>query len=242
MIPGRGQLDGAGVPVAEADELVSRLEAGAVAGAHTWVSESSAPHGSDPAFDDGWFAGVKDASRLLADIADRTAAQRARAETGLELLTRLRQAAPAPAVPAQQPSAAADVPPPDPDEVLAAALRCPWALTTPDQFFAAEASRQILNLALSAVREDERDGYAQRLQAFAEAHRERLAELLRAYEPGSAPAAHGRYAPVGQPEALVICERLEAAPLLLNGLWEGELEDILLDDLAYTWGVRLPRP
>jgi len=75
------------------------------------------------------------------------------------------------------------------------------------------------------VGEEERDGYVQRLEAFAERHRERLAELLRAYGPGSAPAAHGRYALVGQPEALVICERMETARLLLYGLWEGELED-----------------
>lgn len=35
-------LAAVGVPAAEADLLVSRLEAGAVAGAHTWVSESRA--------------------------------------------------------------------------------------------------------------------------------------------------------------------------------------------------------
>ena len=44
-------LAAAGVPAAEADVLVSRLEAGAVAGAHTWVSESSAPHGSQQPFE-----------------------------------------------------------------------------------------------------------------------------------------------------------------------------------------------
>jgi len=94
--------------------------------------------------------------------------------------------------------------------------------------------------ALSAVREDERNGYVQRLEAFADQHRDRLAELLRAYGPGSAPAAHGRYALVGQPETLVVRERMETARLLLYGLWEGELEDTLLDDLAYAWGARRP--
>ncbi|MDJ0466980.1 hypothetical protein [Streptomyces sp. H27-C3] len=41
-----------------------------------------------------------------------------------------------------------------------------------------------------------------------------------------------------QPESLVICERLESAPLLLDGIWEGELEDVLLKDLAFAWGSR----
>ena len=49
-----------------------------------------------------------------------------------------------------------------------------------------EASEEILTVVLSAVREDERGGYVQRLEAFAEQHRERLEELLRAYGPGSA--------------------------------------------------------
>jgi hypothetical protein len=56
--------------------------------------------------------------------------------------------------------------------------------------------------------------------------------------PGSAPAEHGRYALVGQPESLIICERFESAPLLLNGVWSEELPEILLDDLAFAWGAR----
>lgn len=35
----------------------------------------------------------------------------------------------------------------------------------------------------------------------------------------------------------MICERLEAAPMLLQGLWVGVLEDTLLDDLALAWGA-----
>lgn len=93
-------------------------------------------------------------------------------------------------------------------------------------------------MALSAVRGDDRDSYLQRLEAFADRHRERLEELLRAYGPGSVPAEHGRCALVGQPESLVICERLESAPFLLDGMWEDELKDILLDDLPFAWCAR----
>lgn len=85
--------------------------------------------------------------------------------------------------------------------------------------------------------EDERADYVQRLEEFADRHRERLEEMPRSHGPGSAPAAHGRYALVGQPD-LVICERLDSVPLLLSGLWDGELEDVLLDDLSYVWGAR----
>ncbi|MER8160071.1 hypothetical protein [Streptomyces sp. NPDC094472] len=49
----------AGVSPAQANELVSKLEAGAVAGAHTWISENSPPPGSEQAFEDGWFQGVR---------------------------------------------------------------------------------------------------------------------------------------------------------------------------------------
>ncbi|MFF1651590.1 hypothetical protein [Streptomyces sp. NPDC058240] len=93
-------------------------------------------------------------------------------------------------------------------------------------------------MAPSAVREDERDGYMQRLEAFAERHSERFQELLCAYGPGSAPAEHDRYALVGQPASRIIRERMESAPFLLRGRWKGSLEDVLLDDLEFAWGPR----
>ncbi|MEU9959836.1 hypothetical protein [Streptomyces sp. NPDC050982] len=39
---------------------------------------------------------------------------------------------------------------------------------------------------------------------------------------------------VGQPESLIICERMETAPFLLRGRWDGEL-----DDLEFVWGPRI---
>ncbi|MFC8494146.1 hypothetical protein ACFUJU_25825 [Streptomyces sp. NPDC057235] len=82
-------------------------------------------------------------------------------------------------------------------------------------------------------------GYIERLAAFVEEHRARLEELLRAYGPGSAPAAYGRYALIGQPETLIILERVETGPMLLRGLWKKELETVFHDDLESTWGPRL---
>lgn len=222
-----------GITNEQADDIVSQLEAGAVAGAHTWISESSAPHGCEPQFEDGWFAGVRDVASYLLRIADTTAtAQRGRAASSAQLLAHHRQPASlTPEPPARE--AALDA-----KEVLAAAQRCTWALADPSDFLIPEASDEIMTVVLDAVREDERAGYAQRLKEFAEQHRERLQELLRAYGPGSKPASHGRYVLVGQPESLIICERMEAAPFLLRGRWERELEAILLDDLEFVWGPR----
>ncbi|MFJ5803682.1 hypothetical protein [Streptomyces decoyicus] len=93
-----------GVAPEQADEIVSQLEAGAVAGAHTGVSESSPPHGSEQRFEDGWFAGVRAVASDLLRIADTTAAQRGCATSSALLLARLRQlASPAPKTPAQDP-------------------------------------------------------------------------------------------------------------------------------------------
>lgn len=66
-------LAAAGITNEQADDIVSKLEAGAVASAHTWISESSPPHGSEQRFEDGWFAGVRDVASYLLRIADTTA-------------------------------------------------------------------------------------------------------------------------------------------------------------------------
>ncbi|MEW2490461.1 hypothetical protein [Streptomyces sp. NPDC048411] len=120
------------------------------------------------------------------------------------------------------------------------ARRCTWALTGPEHFLIPDASEELAFVVLGAVRENEREGYAQRLQEFAEQYRGRLEEMLRGYGPGSAPAVHGRYFLVGQPEALPIIERMESAPFLLRSRWEkaGE-DDVFLDDLEFAWGPRI---
>ncbi|MFH8343088.1 hypothetical protein [Streptomyces sp. AM6-12] len=59
-------LAAAGIGHEQADDIVATLEAGAVAGAHTWISESSPPHKSEPRFEDGWFAGVRDVAPAVA--------------------------------------------------------------------------------------------------------------------------------------------------------------------------------
>ncbi|MFE7676780.1 hypothetical protein ACFU5N_31785 [Streptomyces albidoflavus] len=236
-------LAAAGIGHEQADDIVARLEAGAVAGAHTWISESSPPHKSEPRFEDGWFAGVRDVASYLLRIADTTAhAGRGRAASSAMLVAHLQQPAPsAPAAPeatATDEPAPASVPPLEATDVLAAAERFPWAVAAPGTRRWPDGS-DFLDVALSAVRPEERAGYIGRLEAFVEEHRARLEEVLRTHGPGSRPAAHGRYALIGQPETLVVLERMEAAPFLLRGRWEEELETVFLDDLEFVWGPRI---
>lgn len=105
---------------------MSKLEAGAVADAHTRISENSAPHRSEQRFADGWHAGARDVTGHLLRTADPTASvQRGRAASPALLRAHLQQpASPAPhQAPAPAPAAAAL----DGEDVLAAAERFPWA-------------------------------------------------------------------------------------------------------------------
>ncbi|MGW0750821.1 hypothetical protein [Streptomyces sp. NPDC002587] len=130
-------------------------------GAHLDLREQR-PHGFEPCFEDGWDEGVRAVAGDLLCIADTTTAQRGRATSNAQLLAHLRQpASPAPTLPAQEPApapAAALDAAPDAMEVLTATQRCTWALADPGDLLSSEASEEILTVALSAVREDERLG------------------------------------------------------------------------------------
>ncbi|MFJ5851161.1 hypothetical protein [Streptomyces sp. NPDC092903] len=122
--------------------------------------------------------------------------------------------------------------------VLAAAERFPWAVAAPGERHWPDGS-DFLEVALSAVGPEEREGYIERLEAFVGQHRARLEEMLRTHGPGNKPASRGRYALIGQPETLVIVERMESAPFLLRGQWEEKEEIVFLDDLEFVWGPRI---
>ncbi|WP_151775711.1 hypothetical protein [Streptomyces abyssomicinicus] len=82
-------LAAVGIGPEQADAVVAQVEAGAVAGAHTWICESSPQAG----FEDGWFAGVRDAASRLLRVADTTAAQTGRAASHAMLCAHLHQQA-----------------------------------------------------------------------------------------------------------------------------------------------------
>ncbi|MFV0126132.1 hypothetical protein ACLGI4_00050 [Streptomyces sp. HMX112] len=102
-------------------------------------------------------------------------------------------------------------------DVLAVAERFPWALAAPGERHWPDG--EFLDIALSAVCTEEREGYIERLEVFVEQHRACLEELLRAYGPGSRPASHGRYALIGQPETLVIARCRGRTGAAAPGAW-----------------------
>ncbi|MFG2600755.1 hypothetical protein [Streptomyces sp. NPDC048445] len=89
---------------------------------------------------------------------------------------------------------------------------------------------------------EERTGYIEHLESFVEEHRDRLEEMLRTHGPGSRPASHGRYALIGQPETLIIVDRMESNPFSLRGQWEKKLETVFLDDLESRGAAHPTQP
>lgn len=96
-------------------------------------------------------------------------------------------------------------------------------------------SRELVSLALRTVRPADREAYPQVLDGYLRANRARLEELWRTYGPqGSYP--RGFHHLVELPESFVLCERIELAPLWLEGVWEQEgHEEISLNRLKKIW-------
>jgi hypothetical protein len=144
------------------------------------------------------------------------------------------------------PGAAAGQPPPDEEILDEARSLCvsyftAWSnagISACDQ----KLTEEVLRLVLGSMDDRwEQARYVRSvLRPFAVAHLARLRQLHREFGPGSALAAHGRYQLAGQPEALAVCERLTAKPMLLTGLWREQLPEVLLRDIAEAWGARIP--
>ncbi|RKN03100.1 ClpX C4-type zinc finger protein [Streptomyces radicis] len=105
-----------------------------------------------------------------------------------------------------------------------------------------ELTDEALRLLLETMADrGEQERYVRKvLRPFAVEHLADLRRMAREFGPGGPLAVHGRYQLAGQPEALAVCERLTARPMLLGGLWKEELPERLLSDLAEAWGVRSP--
>lgn len=110
--------------------------------------------------------------------------------------------------------------------------------TFTDHEYRRDLSEDIVDVLLETI-EHETD-YPNKLAQFAEQHRQQLAEAYRDYGPTSEHfLTHGRYILASQPESLIIFERLSTAKMLLRGIWEDQLSETMLSDMAEIWSVHL---
>ncbi|SKK33446.1 Uncharacterised protein [Mycobacteroides abscessus subsp. abscessus] len=80
------------------------------------------------------------------------------------------------------------------------------------------------------------------LSAFVSEHRPQILSALRDYGPGSALFETGAfaYSLFGQPECLIIWERIHAVPLALTATVRGSEIEPAVETLAAVWGRSLP--
>ncbi|MFJ9011561.1 hypothetical protein [Streptomyces canus] len=110
--------------------------------------------------------------------------------------------------------------------------------TFTDHEYRRDLSEDIVDVLAETV-EHEPD-YLNKLAQFAEEHRQQLEQAYREYGPTSELfLTHGRYILASQPESLIIFERLSAAKMLLKGVWNDELSETMLSDMAEIWSVHL---
>jgi hypothetical protein len=98
-----------------------------------------------------------------------------------------------------------------------------------------ELSRELAGIALRTVRLADREAYPQALENYLRENRTRLERLWQRYGPAGL-YPRGVYQLVELPEVFVLCERIEHAPLWLEGVWENEgQEETPLERLKEIW-------
>ena len=83
------------------------------------------------------------------------------------------------------------------------------------------------------------DDYHDALGTFARDNDAKLRDVYEQYGPLSAAHQAGSYVLVGQPESVVVFERLTHAPEALRDAWDDALPADLLDEAASVWGIGL---
>ncbi|MFF5475461.1 hypothetical protein [Streptomyces achromogenes] len=98
-----------------------------------------------------------------------------------------------------------------------------------------ESSREVVSIALRTVRVADREAYPLALEEYLVANRARLEQLWRVYGPAGV-FPPGVYQLVELPGAFVLCERLKAAPMWLEGVWARECDsETPLERLRQAW-------
>lgn len=121
------------------------------------------------------------------------------------------------------------------DQVLAVCERHYAAVTgTNCEQWDGESAREVVGIALRTVRTAERETYPQTLDAYLREHRARLERLWQRYGPGGLFA--GEVVLIDLPGCFVLCERIDEAPLWLDGVWSQEgQEETALKRLRDSW-------
>ncbi|MFJ5136585.1 hypothetical protein [Streptomyces sp. NPDC088707] len=211
----------AGVYTGDAEELIGLVEAGALALAHTEITEArrSAPREKGEVYASGWSDGALAVTDELGDVAERA-------------LIRAVTTGPS-----------ADSPDERSPVGRAEMERAKVAVTPLYLSFAdvsdldPEVTEQVLGAVLRTMSPRQRAGYPGRLTQFASAHHAHLERLYAEYGPGSPIAIHGRYSLVHSPTSVAVLERLAETPTALHEEWDAaELPPAWLDGLTTAWG------
>ncbi|MGW4231694.1 hypothetical protein ACWEF9_20760 [Streptomyces sp. NPDC004980] len=216
-------LGRAGVFRDEAETLISLVEAGALADAHSEVAKSE----DFPDEEEPYAVGRHDGARAVGDELARIAGRALERAIGPTASGSAGDAARG-----RHPVGRVDV------------ERAKVAVTPLSLAFAAasdldpEVSDEVLAAVLGTMSVVGRVGYAGRLERFTESHRERLDRLYARYGPRSRIAVHGRYSLLHSPTSIAVLERLTTAQSALRTEWEhAELPPAWLDGLATAWGA-----
>ncbi|MEV5158851.1 hypothetical protein [Streptomyces sp. NPDC053728] len=211
-------LSRAGVSRGDAEELISLVEAGAVADAHSEVEKAGGvPDGEGEPYGRGWHDGARSVGEELARVAER-ALDRAIGD-GVEGSARGRDNV-----------GRVDV------ERAKVAVSPLYLAFSEASALDPEVSDDVLAAVLGTMGVVGRVRYAGLLEQFTESHRQRLTRLYTRYGPRSRIAVHGRYSLLHSPSSIAVIERLVSAPSALRAEWEdAELPPAWLEGLTRAW-------
>lgn len=102
-----------------------------------------------------------------------------------------------------------------------------------------ELSLEVIDQIKSSISPDRPADYAQKLAEFVAKHRTQIDNALREYGPGSPYADNFTYVLFTQPEALIVWERIQHAPLALTRSVRGSDIAPAVAALADVWGQSL---
>lgn len=225
-----------GMSAADVDDLMCSIEGGAVAGVWSSVAElaEDVPGGHGREFESAWMAGAGAVTSALVDAADLLYRQRGRAEAfGLVVRRPVARPVEVDGPVAVTPELFSPVP-----ELFSPVLEVAERYYTElsgRECRSPEDSREVLVVALGAMRQSETGGYVERLEEFVQANRARFERLYRVYGAGGL-CPDGVCDLAAWPESIVLCERIESVPMWLDGLWGAAgCSEYQLERLSVAW-------